>query len=98
MPGSLDLDQLNASSGTARILEGEGQASAKAMAFWENTLRYLYLPPATFLRTAIQSGGKSRDFLAPLMDKAAKNLMGFNLAMPRSSSRNRKPRAGFASN
>jgi hypothetical protein len=43
VPGSLDLDQLNASSGTARILEGRaGQCQSDG--FLEDTLRYLYLP------------------------------------------------------
>jgi predicted AAA+ superfamily ATPase len=58
----------------------EGQASAKAMAFWEDTLRYLYLPRLKnrdVLAHAIQSGAKSRDFFGTAYGQSGEKFGGF---------------------
>ena len=58
----------------------EGQASAKAMAFWEDTLRYLYLPRLKnrdVLAHAIQSGAKSRDFFGTAYGQSGEKFDGF---------------------
>jgi hypothetical protein len=58
----------------------EGQASVKAMAFWEDTLRYLYLPRLKnrdVLAHAIQSGAKSRDFFGTAYGQSGEKFDGF---------------------
>ena len=58
----------------------EGQASVKAMAFWEDTLRYLYLPrlkSRDVLARAIQSGAKSRDFFGIAYGQSGEKFDGF---------------------
>ncbi len=58
----------------------EGQASTKAMAFWEDTLRYLYLPrlkTRDVLAHAIQSGAKSRDFFGTAYGQTGEKFDGF---------------------
>jgi uncharacterized protein len=58
----------------------EGQASAKAMAFWEDTLRYLYLPrlkDRDVLSHTIQSGAKSRDFFGTAYGQSGEKFDGF---------------------
>jgi uncharacterized protein len=58
----------------------EEQASAKAMAFWEDTLRYLYLPrlkDRDVLAHAIQSGAKSRDFFGTAYGQSGEKFHGF---------------------
>jgi uncharacterized protein len=58
----------------------EGQPSAKAMAFWEDTLRYLYLPrlkSREVLAHAIQSGAKSRDFFGIAYGQSGDTFEGF---------------------
>jgi hypothetical protein len=58
----------------------EGQPSAKAMAFWEDTLRYLYLPRLKnrdVLAHAIHSGAKSRDFFGIAYAQSGDTFDGF---------------------
>ncbi len=58
----------------------EGQTSAKAMPFWEDTLRYLYLPRLKnrdVLARAIQSGAKSRDFFGIAYGQSGDKFDGF---------------------
>ena len=58
----------------------EGQPSAKAMAFWEDTLRYLYLPrlkDRDVLGHAIRTGAKSRDFFGIAYGQSGDTLEGF---------------------
>jgi uncharacterized protein len=58
----------------------EGQVSAKAMAFWEDTLRYLYLPRLKnrdVLTHAIQSGAKSCDFFGTAYGQSGEKFDGF---------------------
>jgi uncharacterized protein len=58
----------------------EGQPSAKAMAFWEDTLRYLYLPRLKnrdVLAQAIRSGAKGRDFFGTAYGQSAETFEGF---------------------
>jgi uncharacterized protein len=58
----------------------EGQASVKAMAFWEDTLRYLYLPRLKHrdvLAQAIQSGAKSHDFFGTAYGQSGETFDGF---------------------
>jgi hypothetical protein len=56
------------------------QASVKAMAFWEDTLRYLYLPRLKnrdVLAHVIQSGAKSRDFFGTAHGQTREAFDGF---------------------
>jgi hypothetical protein len=59
----------------------EGQPTASAMAFWEDTLRYLYLPrlkDRDVLAKAIRSGAASRDFFATAYGQHNGTFEGFN--------------------
>ena len=56
------------------------QPHTKAMTFWEDTLRYLYLPRLKnrdVLAQAIQSGAKSRDFFGAAYGQNGETLDGF---------------------
>jgi uncharacterized protein len=58
----------------------EGQPCAKAMIFWEDTLRYLYLPRLKnrdVLAQAIHSGAKSRDFFGVAYGQSGDTFDGF---------------------
>jgi hypothetical protein len=58
----------------------EGQPSAKAMAFWEDTLRYLYLPRLKnrdVLAHAVHTGAKSRDFFGIAYGQIGDTFEGF---------------------
>jgi uncharacterized protein len=58
----------------------EGQPGAKAMAFWEDTLRYLYLPRLKnrdVLAHTIHSGSKSRDFFGTAYGQSGETFDGF---------------------
>jgi predicted AAA+ superfamily ATPase len=58
----------------------DGQPNAKAMAFWEDTLRYVYLPrlkSRDVLAHAIQSGAKSRDFFGTAYGQSGDTFDGF---------------------
>jgi predicted AAA+ superfamily ATPase len=58
----------------------EGQPSAKAMVFWEDTLRYLYLPrlkSRDVLAQAIYNGAKSRDFFGTAYGQSGETFEGF---------------------
>ena len=60
----------------------EGQPTAGAMAFWEDTLRYLYLPrlkERDVLAQAIQSGAASRDFFGTAYGQHDGSFDGFHL-------------------
>ena len=60
----------------------EGQPTAGAMAFWEDTLRYLYLPrlkERDVLAQAIRSGAVSRDFFGTAYDQHDNSFDGFQL-------------------
>jgi predicted AAA+ superfamily ATPase len=58
----------------------QGQPSAKAMAFWEDTLRYLYLPrlkDRDVLARAIHNGAGSRDFFGIAYGQTGDTFEGF---------------------
>jgi predicted AAA+ superfamily ATPase len=58
----------------------EGHPSAKAMAFWEDTLRYLYLPRLKnrdVLAHAIHNGAASRDFFGTAYGQSGEGFEGF---------------------
>ena len=58
----------------------EGQPAAGAMAFWEDTLRYLYLPRLKnrdVLAQAIRSGAASRDFFGTAYGQHDGSFEGF---------------------
>lgn len=60
----------------------ETQPAAKAMAFWEDTLRYLYLPrlkSRDVLAHAIRTGGASRDFFGIAYGQTGATYEGFKL-------------------
>jgi predicted AAA+ superfamily ATPase len=60
----------------------EGQAAAGAMAFWEDTLRYLYLPrlrDRDVLERAIRTGAASRDFFGIAYGQRDGKFDGFQL-------------------
>jgi uncharacterized protein len=60
----------------------EGQPSAAAMAFWEDTLRYLYLPRLRnrdVLAQAIGTGAASRDFFGTAYGQHDDRYDGFQL-------------------
>jgi predicted AAA+ superfamily ATPase len=60
----------------------EGQPTAGAMAFWEDTLRYLYLPrlkDRDVLVKAIHSGAASRDFFGTAYGQHDGSFEGFQL-------------------
>ena len=60
----------------------EGQPTAGAMAFWEDTLRYLYLPrlkERDVLAQAIRSGTASRDFFGTAYGQHDGEFEGFQL-------------------
>ena len=60
----------------------DGQPAAGAMAFWEDTLRYLYLPRLKnrdVLAQAIRSGAASRDFFGTAYGQHDGNFEGFQL-------------------
>ena len=60
----------------------EGQPTAGAMAFWEDTLRYLCLPrlkERDVLAQAIRSGAVSRDFFGTAYDQHDNSFDGFQL-------------------
>jgi hypothetical protein len=60
----------------------EGQPVAGAMAFWEDTLRYLYLPRLKnrdVLAQAIRNGAASRDFFGTAYGQHDGNFEGFHL-------------------
>lgn len=59
-----------------------GQPAVEAMAFWEDTLRYLYLPrlkDRDVLIKAIQSGAASRDFFGTAYGQREGAFEGFQL-------------------
>jgi predicted AAA+ superfamily ATPase len=63
----------------------EGQPAADAMAFWEDTLRYLYLPRLKnrdVLAQAIRSGAASRDFFGTAYGQRDAKFEGFQLGNP----------------
>jgi predicted AAA+ superfamily ATPase len=58
----------------------QGQPTARAMAFWEDTLRYLYLPrlkDREALAKAIHTGAASRDFFAVAHSQTGAEFEGF---------------------
>ncbi len=60
----------------------EGQPAAKVMAFWEDTLRYLYLPRLKnrdVLAHAIRTGAASRDFFGTAYGQNGDAFEGFDL-------------------
>jgi hypothetical protein len=60
----------------------EGQSAAGAMAFWEDTLRYLYLPrlkDRDVLAQAIRNGAASRDFFGTAYGQHGGSFEGFHL-------------------
>jgi hypothetical protein len=60
----------------------EGQPAAEAMAFWEDTLRYLYLPrlkDRDVLSQAIRTGASSRDFFGTAYGQQNGKFDGFQL-------------------
>jgi predicted AAA+ superfamily ATPase len=60
----------------------EGQPAAGAMAFWEDTLRYLYLPrlkDRDVLEKAIRTGAASRDFFGTAYGLHGRKFDGFQL-------------------
>jgi len=60
----------------------EGQPAAAAMAFWEDTLRYLYLPrlkDRDVLAQAIRNGAASRDFFGTAYGHREGSFEGFQL-------------------
>jgi hypothetical protein len=60
----------------------DGQPAAGAMAFWEDTLRYLYLPrlkDRDVLAQAIRSGAASRDFFGSAYGQRDGRFDGFHL-------------------
>jgi len=60
----------------------ESQATARAMAFWEDTLRYLYLPrlkDRDVLAQAIRNGAASRDFFGTAYGQHDGSFEGFQL-------------------
>jgi predicted AAA+ superfamily ATPase len=64
----------------------EGQPSAKAMAFWEDTLRYLYLPRLKnreVLAHAIHTGAASGDFFGTAYGQSGDAFEGFELKTAR---------------
>jgi predicted AAA+ superfamily ATPase len=69
----------------------EGQLAVKAMTFWEDTLRYLYLPRLRnrALRTRSATARPVVISSARLMDRVATPSRGSSLAMPASSSMTR---------
>ena len=63
----------------------EGQPAAGAMAFWEDTLRYLYLPRLKnrdVLAQAIRSGVASRDFFGTAYGQHDSTFEGFQFGSP----------------
>jgi uncharacterized protein len=63
----------------------EGQPAAGAMAFWEDTLRYLYLPRLKnrdVLAQAIRTGAASRDFFGTAYGRRDSGFEGFQLGSP----------------
>ena len=62
------------------VKEARRKASANAMAFWEDTLRYLYLPRLKnrdVFAHAIRSGAKSRDFFGTAYGRSGEKFDGF---------------------
>lgn len=60
----------------------EGKAAAGAMAFWEDTLRYLYLPRLKnrdSLTQAIRTGAASKDFFGIAYGQSGDTYEGFHL-------------------
>lgn len=60
----------------------EGRAAVGAMAFWEDSLRYLYLPrlkSKDVLSQAIRSGAGSRDFFGTAYGQSGDKFDGFKL-------------------
>ena len=60
----------------------DGKAAAGAMAFWEDTLRYLYLPRLKnrdVLSQAIHTGAASRDFFGTAYGQTGETFEGFHL-------------------
>jgi predicted AAA+ superfamily ATPase len=58
----------------------DDQPAVRAMAFWEDTLRYLYLPRLKnrdVLAHAIRSGAKSRDFFGAAYGRSSDTFEGF---------------------
>ena len=58
----------------------DGKIAAGAMAFWEDTLRYLYLPRLRnrdVLSQAIRSGAASRDFFGTAYGQSGETFEGF---------------------
>jgi predicted AAA+ superfamily ATPase len=59
-----------------------GKTAVGAMAFWEDTLRYLYLPRLrnrNSLARAIRAGAASRDFFGTALGQSGEALEGFHL-------------------
>ena len=66
-----------------------GKVAVGAMAFWEDTLRYLYLPRLKnrhSLSQAIRTGAASRDFFGTASARAGRPLRAFASEMATSSS------------
>ena len=62
------------------------------MAFWEDTLRYLYLPrlkDRDVLAQAIHSGAASQDFFGTAYGQTGDKFEGFNSVTPTCSSTTR---------
>lgn len=60
----------------------EGRPVAKVMAFWEDTMRYLYLPRLKnrdVLAHAIRTGAASRDFFGTAYGQTGETFEGFQL-------------------
>jgi hypothetical protein len=60
----------------------DGRPAAKVMAFWEDTMRYLYLPRLKnrdVLAHAIRTGAASRDFFGTAYGQTGETFEGFQL-------------------
>ncbi len=69
-----------------------GKTAAGAMAFWEDTLRYLYLPRLKgrdVLAQAIREGAKSHDYFGTAYGQTGETFEVFSLAIPTSRSMTR---------
>jgi hypothetical protein len=63
----------------------DGRTAAGAMAFWEDTLRYLYLPRLQnreVLAQAIRTGAGSRDFFGTAYGQTGETFEGFQFGDP----------------
>jgi predicted AAA+ superfamily ATPase len=60
----------------------DGRSAVSAMAFWEDTLRYLYLPRLRIrdsLAQAIRTGASSKDFFGTAYGQEGDKYTGFNI-------------------